>query len=571
MKFWDALIIAVAEQRGFHVSQTPPAWVEALTGSKTASGVVVNESSAMEASAVYGCVRILSETLASLPLLLYRRDGSRKERVTDHPLYELLHTLPNPEMSSFELRETLMGHLLTWGNAYAEIEFNRAGQVRGLWPLRPDRMTVRREGGRLWYTYRLNKPDGQGRQEVTLPAEQVWHIRGLGFDGVMGYSPIGMARQAVGLSLAMEEFGARFFGNGARPGGILEHPGKLGDPAYERLQKSWQERHGGLENASRTAILEEGMKYHEIGIPPEDAQFLESRKFQVSEIARIYRVPPHMLADLDRATFSNIEHQSIEFVVFTMQPWFVRWEQSIARSLLTPAERSSLFAEFLVSGLLRGDTQSRYQAYAVARQNGWMSANDVRELENMNPIQGGGVYLVPLNMVPADQVGTADYADSAEDGNEDQASDVKRQAAGLQGNWVLRSAKADAEERGVRSARSRHRLEMAERRVYRDILGRVLRRERHDVGEAVKKLLGARSQADFQMWIDEFYGEHGRFVFEQLRPAAWAYGELVAAAAQEEVDEPEGLTPDIEVFMRGYLAAFAARHEHLDKIGRAHV
>ena len=236
-----------------------------------------------------------------------------------------------------------------------------------------------------------------------LTDDRVWHLRGLSNDGLDGYSPISLMRQAIGLSMAAEKFGAKFFGNDARPGGILLHPGQLGDEAAKRLTETWESRHGGLSGAHRVAVLEEGLSYKEIGIPPDDAQFLETRKFQVNEIARIYRIPPHMLADLERATFSNIEHQSIDFVTHTIRPWLVRWEQSIKQNLMVPADRDRYFAEFLVDGLLRGDTKSRYEAYAIGRQNGWFSADDIREMENLNPLPDGKgeEYLIPLNMIPA--------------------------------------------------------------------------------------------------------------------------------------------------------------------------
>lgn len=533
---------------GFHVSQTPPGWVESLGGWDTAVGRTVSPETALETTAVYACVRILAETIASLPLPVYRRrsDGG-KERAPEHYLYPILHDMPNPEMTSFELRETLMGHVATWGNAYAEIELNRAGQVMALWPLRPDRMTVKREKGKLVYVYRLNKADAKGRLEVPLPAYRVLHVRGLGYNGLTGYSPISMARQAVALALATEEFGARFFGNGARPGMVLKHPGKLSETAYDKLKKSWEERHQGLEKAHRVAILEEGLDVKEIGLPPEDAQFLETRKFQTTEIARLYRIPPHMLADLERATFSNIEHQSLEFVIHTVRPWLVRWEQAIHRALMTPAERRAYFAEFLVDGLLRGDIQSRYAAYATGRQNGWLSANDVRRLENMNPIPGGDMYLIPLNMIPVEQAG-------AGLGSMEQEPRALRDYSPP----ALPSPAAGPVE--MRSAQLRHRLEQVHRPLYQEVLARVLRRERNDVGNAAKRILGRRSWGEFELWLEEFYREHGRWTYDQVAPTARAYGELVAEAAQEEVLQPQGFTPELETFLHSYLAGYAARH-----------
>jgi HK97 family phage portal protein len=228
----------------------------------------------------------------------------------------------------------------------------------------------------------------------------VLHIPGLGFDGIIGYSPIAMAKNAVGMAIACEEYGAKFFANGAAPSGVLEHPGIVKDPA--KIRDSWNAVYQGSGNANKVAVLEEGMKYTPIGISPEQAQFLETRKFQINEIARIFRVPPHMVGDLEKSSFSNIEQQSLEFVKYTLEPWLVRWEQSMVRALLTPEAKKAYFIKFNVDGLLRGDYQSRMNGYAVARQNGWMSANDIRELENLDQIpeeEGGNLYLVNGNMI----------------------------------------------------------------------------------------------------------------------------------------------------------------------------
>jgi HK97 family phage portal protein len=296
----------------------------------------------------------------------------------------------------------MMAHLLLWGNAYAEIVRDGAGNIVELYPLQPDKMVVERdkETKRIRYKYFIDN------KQIIYPKEKIFHIPGLSFNGLTGISPISAAREAVGLALAVEEFGARFFGNGARPGGILEHPGVLKDP--EKLRKQWEEVYKGVGNSHKVAVLEEGMKYHEIGIPPEDAQFLQTRKFQINEICRIYRVPPHLIGDLEHATFSNIEHQSIEFAVHTIRPWLVRWEQAINKCLLTPSERKKYFAKFTIDGLLRGDFKTRMEGYAIGRQNGWYSANDIRELEDMNPIseeKGGDLYLINGNMLPLNMAG----------------------------------------------------------------------------------------------------------------------------------------------------------------------
>lgn len=382
------------EQRS-GITLTSPEAIDLFGTQKAATGKSVTPSTAMQASAVYACVRVLAETIASLPLNVYRITKDGKEKAYDHPLYYILHDRANEEMTSFTFRETMMTHLLLWGNAYAEIEYDQMGNVKGLWPLMPDSTTVERnEKNEL--QYRVVLPDGTG---AILPKERVLHIPGLGFNGITGLSPIAMARESIGLSLAAEEFGARFFGNGAKPGGVLEHPGKLSKEAVEKLRNSWNQMHQGLSNQHRIAILEEGMSYKQIGIPPEDAQFLQTRKFQIEEIARIYRVPLHLIQDLEHATFSNIEHQSIDFVVHTIRPWLVRWEQAINCKLFGTSTK--FFAEFNVEGLLRGDIKSRYEAYAIARQWGFMSVNEIRAMENFNSIPNGDIYLQPLNMVEA--------------------------------------------------------------------------------------------------------------------------------------------------------------------------
>jgi len=392
----------------------------------TTSGKAVTERSAMQMTAVYSCVRILSEAVAGLPLHLYKyTDSGGKAMALDHSLYRLLHDEPNPEMSSFVFRETLMTHLLLWGNAYAQIIRNGKNEIVALYPLMPNKMSVDRdENGRLYYTYYRGSDEAIKNKEfaVTLQPSDVLHIPGLGFDGLVGYSPIAMAKNAIGMAIACEEYGAKFFANGAAPGGVLEHPGTIKDP--QRVRESWQSTFGGSGNANKIAVLEEGMKYTPIGISPEQAQFLETRKFQINEIARIFRVPPHMVGDLEKSSFSNIEQQSLEFVKYTLDPWVIRWEQSIQRSLLNSEEKKKYFAKFNVEGLLRGDYQSRMNGYAIGRQNGWMSANDIRELENLDRIpaeDGGDLYLINGNMLPLKNAGA--FADTPTDDGKEEKTD----------------------------------------------------------------------------------------------------------------------------------------------------
>lgn len=399
---------------------------------RTTSGKPVNERTAMQTTAVYACVRILAEAVASLPLHVYEyQDDGGKKLVHDHPLYYLLHDEPNPEMTSFVFRETLMSHLLIWGNAYAQIIRDGTGRVLGLYPLLPDKMDVQRDDrGNIYYVYSRNSDENPMFKEygdIRLKAEDVLHIPGLGFDGLIGYSPIAMAKNAVGMTLACEEYGASFFANGANPGGVLEHPGVLKDPS--KVRESWNSVYRGVNNAHKIAVLEEGMKYQQIGIPPEEAQFLETRKFQINEIARLYRIPPHMIGDLDKSSFSNIEQQSLEFVKYTLDPWVIRWEQSLQRSLLLPGEKGKYFIKLNVDGLLRGDYQSRMNGYAVGRQNGWFSANDIREMENMNPIpdeEGGNLYLINGAMTKLEDAGAFAKTDTGQQNAPAQENSGKR-------------------------------------------------------------------------------------------------------------------------------------------------
>lgn len=393
----------------------------------TTAGKPVNEHSSMQMTAVYSCVRILAEAVAGLPIHLYQyTDTGGKEKAIKHPLYFLLHDEPNPEMTSFVFRETLMTHLLLWGNAYAQIIRNGKGEVVALYPLMPNRMTVDRDAsGQLYYQYQSSKDEAPTIKGTTviLKASDVLHIPGLGFDGLVGYSPIAMAKNAIGMAIACEEYGAKFFANGAAPGGVLEHPGTLKDPA--RIRESWNATFGGSSNSSKVAVLEEGMKYTPIAISPEQAQFLETRKFQINEIARIFRIPPHMVGDLEKASFSNIEEQSLEFVKYTLEPWLVRWEQSMVRALLSAREKQEYFIKYNVDGLLRGDYQSRMNGYAIGRQNGWMSANDIRSLENLDLIpeeKGGNFFLINGNQTKLEDAGI--FAATAVKGDDEENEEV---------------------------------------------------------------------------------------------------------------------------------------------------
>jgi HK97 family phage portal protein len=440
---------------------------------QSVAGATVTPSTALTNTAVLACVRVITESLASLPLIVYRQRGRDRQRATDLGLYELLHDQANPELTSFEYRELKLAHALLWGNSYSEIEWSGEGEVLGLWPLNPAATEPVRYKDNLYYMTQV------GNETITLPAWRVHHLRGLGIDGLRGLSMIRLAMNAIGLGLATEEFGGRFFSNGARPGVVLKHPGVLSEPAYNRLKESWNAEHQGLSNAHRVKILEEGLGMETLGIPPEEAQFLETRKFQLAEVARIFRVPAHMVNDLDHATFSNIEHLSIQFVTHSLLPWMVRDEKAMRRDLLVGSERKKLLIKYLVQALLRGDTTSRYQAYSIGRQNGWLSTNDIREMEDMNPVDGGDVYLQPLNMTP-----------------------IRGEEA---------QPKPEAGQRGLLG-------------LYEDAVRRLVRREVADIGRQRKQgaaLLG---------WADDFYRDLVAVTQEVLGPVVRAQEEALGLA-----------------------------------------
>lgn len=510
-------------ERRVHPANPDDFLINLFGGGESASGRSVSDTTALQSTAVLACVRVLSETIASLPLIMYRRLPRGKQRDPGHPLHRVLHDSPNPELTSFEFREAMMGWLGIRGNAYASIVWNGAGDVAELWPLPATLVRVERmDNGKLIYFVQTRDAG-----EVPVRQADMLHIRALSSEGVLGYSPITMAREAIGLSLAAEEYGGRFFSNNAAPRGFLETPHKLGDDGRKRLREGWEAAHGGLEKSHRVAVLEEGMKWAAVGLSQEDAQFIQTRKFQVTEIARVYRMPPHMIGDLERATFSNVEQQAIDFVVHTIRPWLVRWEQAYHRALFTERDRGSHFAEHLVDGLLRGDAAARHATYALGRTWGYYSANDVRALENRNPIEGGDVYLVPMNMVPAPRA-----AQSAA------------------------SFRAVTEERG---ATNRRRIARSFLDVFSDNAARIIRRERDEVLKAARRMLKQRALKEFVDFLEGFYLRESGWIGERMAPPFRTLGETARDAAAGEV----GVDPaevDLDEFLGGYETAFAQRH-----------
>jgi HK97 family phage portal protein len=376
------------------------ALLDLFGGKPSSSGITVDETKSLNSTVVWACVQLIAGTLGSLPLIHYRRlPNGGKERATDTRLYRILHDTPNDEMSASTFAETLTVHVLLWGNAFAEIRWANNGQVGALWPIEPWRGRAERtESKQLRYVI-----DGSTK----LTPDEMLHIPGLTPDGVWGYSPIQKAREALGLLFAAERFGGTFFGQGSSFGGILTHPGKLNEAAEKNLRNSLEQRAQGVDRAHNFIILQEGLRYDKIGIPPEDSQFLQTRQFQVSEIARMFGVPPHMIGDVERSTSwgTGIESQNIGFVTYTLRRWLVRFEQEITRKLISPLERNLQFVEFVLDGLLRGDTAARTAYFREGKNSGWLSTNDIRRYENMDPLgPEGDVYLVPMNMVPADRL-----------------------------------------------------------------------------------------------------------------------------------------------------------------------
>lgn len=374
-------------------------WIGSADDLGTVFNGRVTEEKALGIDAVFACVNLYARTLASMPLLLYEKTPEGKRRAVNHPLYRLLHNEPNPNMTSHNFRKIMEASLKLWGNAYAWIEFDNSWRVKYLWPLLPGNVFPQRslQTGELFYDAVLY--NGESRR---FRAYEMVHIPGLGFDGISGRSPVRQFAETMGFNLDIKSYGRKFFKNGARPSGVLQHPGSLSEEAQKRLERKFDKRYSGIENTGKTILLEEGMTYHQIGVPPEEAQFIESRKYSVEEIARIYGVPPHMIGDLEHATFSNIESQDINFAKHSIVPECVNWEQELMRKLLNDEEQARYEIEFNMEGLVRGDMESRYRAYAIGRQWGFLTADDIRTKENMSNVDGGGITYVPLNMISSE-------------------------------------------------------------------------------------------------------------------------------------------------------------------------
>ncbi|MDD4195852.1 MAG: phage portal protein [Syntrophorhabdaceae bacterium] len=352
--------------------------LDAFEGRATSSGINITETVALGIPAVFACIRVLTEAIASLPLITYERftNGDR-ERARGFSLFNILHDRPNPLMTSFELRELLVGHLCLRGNAYCYIERDN-GEVVALWPLHPDKVTVEVSGRELVY-----KHQNEGT-EKTYPMSDILHIRGLSGDGIMGYSPLSLLRDTFGYSKAVQEYSSSYFRNDASPGGILSSPNALSAQAHANLRDAWKEGHTGAGKHHQVAIMDNGLQWQSVGVSPQDSQLIESQKFSVVEIARVYRVPLSLVMDYERSTYSNVTEQNRSFLTHTLQPWLTRIEQAMAKSLLTESEKEKYFIEHLTQGFLRADTKTRYESYKIAIEGGFLTIDEVRQLENMN-------------------------------------------------------------------------------------------------------------------------------------------------------------------------------------------
>lgn len=515
----------------------PKQWLaESLIGEPSHSGKNVNEETAMKSSAVFACVRILSESVAMLPLILYQRQERGKDRAKDHYIYELLKDCPNPEMSAFTFKETMLMHLLLWGNFYANIEYRGDGKPKALWPLMPHKTEPWRKEGTRQLVYHTYLPDDR---LVELPNHEVLHVPGLSYDGLKGLSPIGYARESIGLDLATEEFGARFFSQGTNMGAIAKHPGRLSDTAYSNLKKDLERKYQGLGNAHRLMLLEEGMDIEKVGIPPENAQFLETRQFQKRDIARIFRVPLYLLADVEKgASYSSIEQQSLDFLKYSIQPWLSRIEQAVNNQILSREARKRYFAEFLIDSLLRADIQTRYDAYSTAINYGFLTINEVRAMENKNPseYEEADKLWIQQNMMPIDQT-------QQEDG-------------GLRKKIIENARGRSPSKRGAKS-----RLDKSKsfERLVQQGTKNIIAKEKKDVLEKAKENL-ERGQQGFLAWIERYYKDLEDDVKNEMRPYFESLTESMRQDLSDDLDIDTELTEDDEEFLEEYLEAYAKRY-----------
>lgn len=510
-------------------------------GLDTLTGLRVDHETALSSTALFAGVRFISENMASVPLPIARRQGRGKEPLRQDRRWELLNYAPNPEQTAMEFREMVIGFTVTTGNGYAEIVEGPDGMAEAFWPIPSWRVRpVRTDRGALVYAVRPT----ESSSEVRIPPERMLHFRGFSRNGVLGDDVVERMREAIGISIAADQAAATFFGHGARPSGILQTDEALSDRAWNRLKKERDRIHGGVRNWHRLALLEEGVKWQQVSTDPEKSQLIETRKFQVTEVARILNLPPHVLKDMERSTFSNIEHQALELVKYSFRPWAVRLEQVFEKRLLLPSERSTHLIRHNLDGFLRGDMKTRFESYAIGRQWGWYSANDVLDLEDQNGIgPQGDVYMVPINMLPAD--GFADFSVGQEDPPDPEG-------------WARSLPRPRPREpRQARSAVLRKRVEAAWRPTFAQRLDDLIRREANAVRRAVGRAASGEGVQEFMVWMDGFYEENAGFVAENTQPMFSGLASQVYPLALEEVGQDEGR--DIDAWVQEYAETYGVQ------------
>jgi HK97 family phage portal protein len=519
------------------------------------SGVTVTEEGAMNLSTVYACVRVVSDAMAALPLILYTVSDKGKKRASTHPTYPVLKEQPNAWMTSFEYRNAKFLHLLLWGNHYSEIEHDpESGQVTGLFPIPPKRVRKYMEGGRLWYEVTV-----EGLPNVKIPDYRMHHVKGIGVTGFVGLSPVKLAAQSLGLTSAAEEYGSRFFGMGGRPSGVLKHPGQLTDEAYARLQESWGTT--GLSQSHKVKILEEGMGFDVIGVPPEEAQFLQTRQFQTAEVARWFRVPPTLIGDLANATYSNSEQQSLDFVKYCLRPWASNDEQALRRDVLIGADKQRYDVEYLFDDLLRGDTLSRAQAYQIRMSYGGLTINEQRRAENLSQVPNGDDLFMPLNLGKVMPDGSLLAPVSAEPPAPEPAQieeGAPTEAAQLEGRRLL----VDFEQRALEGVEQRAMVADAYMEPMAEVMGRTVRKETRDIRKQMASY--ANFGADFEaffVWLREYEAELAPFMRKSLGPVLNTMMLAVVDAASREIGKPSvGLTEAYRAWVQGYLERYGGEY-----------
>jgi HK97 family phage portal protein len=509
----------------------PSPWlVDYYGGGDSAAGVPVTEQTIMSASSVFACVRNISEDCAKLPYVTYRRlQPQGKERLYSHPLYRLLHDDPNPEMTAFDFRQAVTACAVLYGKGFAEIERTNAGVPLYLWPIAPWRVMPRRRPNKQLY-YEVDNGKAQ------LELKDVVCIKGFSTDGILGCMVARMGKDALGLVLAAQKFAAKFFGSGSRPSGVLQTDKKLDEEGAKRLKAAWESTHGGVENMHKTAVLEDGMTFEPMGVPPEEAQLLETRQFHVEDVARWFRMPPHKIQQLLRATFSNIEHQSIEYVTDTLMPWLVRWEQETKKKLVSESE-SDIFAEHLVDALLRGDTLSRSQALEIQFRNGEINLDEWRAIENRNPLPEGigQTHFVPMNYTTIENAiaGKNLKGGGSSAGNDNGNGNDNINPA--DGKKPVDDAADDGgdETNAVEAGELRKKVLASHRPALVDAAARVIRRE----VEVIRRK--AKTPATLREGTEKFYAEHGDYVRTCLLPTLKALHGTICGLDPKATDQAE--------------------------------